>query len=181
LSGSGGKNHNYLNEIENNISYQRKNRTRYMNTDVEINLRYGNEEKNSIEVSPSIGYNTSRSSLRPLQNSNYWNYGGDVDVHLLLAGKFELSSECEFDLRQRIQAFSSNPNQIRWHATLTKTIFKNKSGKFFLIANDILNQNKGYNRNINTNFISEDRYARISQYFLLKFEWSFNQIQGGNK
>ena len=181
VSASGGRNHNYINEIENNISYQRKNRTNFMNSDIELSLRYGNEEKNSLEISPRIGYNISKSTLRPTQNNNYWNYGGDVDLHLILPGKFELSSECEFDMRQRIQAFATNPNQIRWKATMSKTVFNNKSGKFYLIANDILNQNKGFNRNIKSNFISEDRYQRISQYFLLKFEWSYNKMQGGTK
>ena len=33
-------------------------------------------------------------------------------------------------------------------------------------------------RNINNNFITEERYSRISRYFLLKFEWSFNKMPG---
>jgi hypothetical protein len=181
MSVSGGRNNNFINEIENNISYQKKNKTEFMNSDLNISLRYSSEEKNSFEFSPRAGYNRSKSSLRPEQNSNYWNYGGDVEAMIMLPGKLELSSECNFDLRQRISAFISNPNQIKWNASLSKKVFKDKSGKIYLIANDILDQNKGFNRNITSNFISEDRFSRISRYFLLKFEWSYNKMPGQSK
>src|SRR5215208_543358 len=100
FSANGGKNHNFINEIENKLSYQRKNRTRYMTSDFSISMGYSNEEKCEFEMRPRVGYNISESSLRPEQNSNYWNYGGDVEASVLLPGKIELSSECNFDLRQ---------------------------------------------------------------------------------
>jgi hypothetical protein len=97
---------------------------------------------------------------------------------LMLPGKIEMNTDINFDLKQHLDAFASNPNQTIWNASLSKKVFKDKSGKIYLIANDILDQNKGFNRNINTNFISEERYSRISRYLLLKFEWSFNKMPG---
>lgn len=179
VSASGGKNYNFIDEIENGISQKKRNRTEYMNSDLGIDFRIGDEETNSIEFGPVIGYNISKSSLRPLQNSNYWNYGGEIDVLLTLPGKLEFTTNCNLDLRQHISGFAANPSQILWKANLTKKIFKNNSGKLFLIANDILDQNRGFNRRITSNFISEERYSRISRYFLVKFEWSFNKMNGG--
>ena len=97
---------------------------------------------------------------------------------IMLPYKVEFITDCDFDLRQQLDAFGGNPNKTILNLSLSKKVFKDKSGKFYFIANDLLDQNKGFNRTINTNFISEDRYSKISRYFLLKFEWSFNKLPG---
>jgi hypothetical protein len=171
--GNGGRNINFINE--------KRNATNYMNTDFGFALRYNNPDKFSFEINPSAGYNISTSSLLPELKNNYWNYGGRIESTVTLPGKLELSSNCNFDLRQHLVAFQGNPNQIIWNASLSKKVFKNKSGKIYLLANDILDRNKGFNRNISSNFITEDRYSKISRYFLLKFEWSLSKMPGQNK
>lgn len=181
INANGGRNKNFVNEIENNVSYQRSNTTRYFNTELSINLRINKEEKYSLELGPTAGYNRSTSSLNPQQNIHYWQYGGDVEGSIQLPARIEIRSDCEFDFRQQISDFAKTPNQIRWNAQISKAVFKDKSGKFYFIANDILDQNRGFDRNINTNFISENRYSKISRYFLLKFEWTFNKMPGGTK
>jgi hypothetical protein len=131
-------------------------------------------------VGPQVGYNTTESSLMTAIDNNYWNYGGRIDGRVLLPGKIEVMSDCYFNYRQQLAAFRANPNQINWNASLSKQVLKDKSGKVYLVVNDILNQNIGLNRNITSNFISEERYSRISRYFLLKFEWTFNKMPGKN-
>ena len=39
---------------------------------------------------------------------------------------------------------------------------------------------EGFTRTINSSFIIDDRFQKISRYFLLKFEWSFNKMPGGD-
>ena len=155
-----------------------KNKTDYANYNFAASLGYSESEKVSFNLRPSIGYNTSKSSLQPQLNNNYFTYGGQVDGFVMLPGKIELNSDVRFDLRQKLPAFPVNTNIITWNATLGKKVLKDKSGKIMIVANDILDQNKGFNRIINSNIIQEERYDRISQYFLLKFEWSFNQMPG---
>lgn len=157
-----------------------KNKTDYANYNFAISLGYSETDKISFNIRPGIGYNTSKSSLQPQLNNNYFTYGGNIDGFVMLPGKIELTSDVRFDLRQKLEAFPVNTNIITWNGTLGKKVLKDKSGKIMIVANDILNQNKGFNRIINTNIIQEERYDRISQYFLLKFEWSFNKMPGKN-
>jgi hypothetical protein len=148
---------------------------------LELNLGLGYEvtDKYRFNVGPKIAYNRSGSSLQKNINTNYYTYGGRADGYVLLPGKIELSSDVNFDLRQRIASFDQNTNIIQWNGNLSRKIFKDKSGKIIFVANDILNQNKGYNRSINSNFITDDRFLRIARYFLLKFEWTFTKTPGG--
>jgi hypothetical protein len=172
-SGNGGRNMNFNNG--------QKNATNYWNANLEFGLRLNKEDKYSFEVGPHVGYNTTKNSLQPELINNFWNYGGDVESRITFAKKFEFSTDVEVDLRQQLGAFEGNPNQTVWNASLSRKVFKDNSGKIFLIANDILDQRKGFNRNITSNFVSEERYSRISRYFFLKFEWSFNKMPGQEK
>ena len=156
------------------------NRTDYNNFNFSVSTGYHESEKVSFNLRPSIGYNTSKSSLQPQLNNNHFTYGGNLDGFVMLPGKIEFATDVRFDLRQKLPAFPVNTNIITWNATLGKKVLKDKSGRIMIVANDILDQNKGFNRIINTNIIQEDRYDRISRYFLLKFEWSFNKMPGKN-
>ncbi len=169
-SANGGRNINFING--------QRNATKYMNSNFNLSLRYSIPDKKTLEIGPKFGYNTSKSSLNKDFNSNYWNYGGHIYGMIMLPIKVEFITDCDFDLRQQLDAFQGNPNKTILNVSLAKKVFKDKSGKFYFIANDLLDQNKGFNRTINTNFISEDRYSKISRYFLLKFEWSFNKLPG---
>jgi hypothetical protein len=125
-----------------------------------------------------VGYNYSKSSIRTSINNNYFTYGGRLDANVQLPGKFEIQTNVNADLRQHINAFSTNTNIITWNAVVSKKFWKNNAGKLSIVANDILNQNKGFNRTINSTFISDDRFQRVSRYFLLRFEWSFTKSPG---
>jgi hypothetical protein len=170
LNGNGGRNYNFVNG--------RKNTSDYTTYRLGFSVGYDNPDKSSFDIRPEVGYNRSKYSLDPTVNNNYFTYGGAVNGFIMLPGKVELRSDVNFDLRERINAFSTNTNIIQWNASIAKKVFKDKSGKLFLIANDLLDQNRGFTRNINSSFITEDRYSRVSQYFLLKFEWSFNKMPG---
>ena len=175
LNGNGGVSNSFIEQKGHPV----KNTTTYSYISSGLFLGYQESEKKSFHLRPFLGYNTSKSSLQPHLKNNFFTYGGYAEGFVMLPGKLELTSSANFDLRQKLPAFPVNTNIITWNASLARKIFKKKTGKIILEANDILDQNKGFNRIINSNFIQEDRYDRISRYFLLKFEWSFNKMPDG--
>jgi len=174
VNGNGGINNNFIQQGTNVI----KNKTTYNTLNFSISLNYQEEEKKSFEFRPTIGYNISKSSIQPDINNNYFSYGGNISGFIMLPGKLELSSDVNIDLKQKLENFPSNPNFTIWNASLARKIFKKKTGKLIFDANDILNQNRGFNRIINSSFVQEERYNRIARYFLLRFEWTFNKMPG---
>ncbi len=147
----------------------------------EINPEIGYDEPDKVtfRLGPLLAYNATKSSLKTSINNNYFSYGGRAEGYAALPWKLEIRSDINADLRQKINAFASNTNLIVWNAAFSKKVFKKNTGKISLIANDILDENKGFTRTINSSFVSDDRFQRISRYFLLKFEWSFNKMPGG--
>ena len=153
--------------------------TKSYGVNLSVNVGVESEDKFSFDIDPAIGYNFSKSSLSTTINNNYFTYGGRANVSIDLPGKMEFMTDVNADLRQRINAFATNTNLVIWNASLSKKIFKKETGKISFIANDMLDDNKGFTRTINNTFVSDDSFQRISRYFLLKFEWSFNKMPGG--
>ncbi|SHE89946.1 TonB-dependent receptor [Flavisolibacter ginsengisoli] len=170
LNGSGGRNINFING--------QKNQTDYYHYEIAYGIRYEYPEKYSLNINPSLEYNASKSSLNPNFKNNYFAYGGETEGYLMLPGKLELNTDCKVQLYQQLAAFGGNRNIIIWNANLSRKFFKDKSGKIIFAANDLLNKNQGFDRSINSSMISEERFQRISNYYMLKFEWSFNKMPG---
>lgn len=189
VSGQGDK--KIIHEINTNVNGGRsitfintqKSINNYANIELYYGISYSIQDKYNFRIQPKLGRNMSTSSLRKDVNNSYWTYGGRVEGYVMLPWKLELSSDVDFDLRQQIEAFegantNTNTNIILWNAELSRKFFKDKSGKVIFRANDILNQNKGFNRIINSNFVTDQRYQRIAQYFMLSFQWTFTKMPG---
>lgn len=169
---NGGRTVNFLNG--------QRNVNTYANFTLNYRIRYSVQDKYNFSIGPNASRNLSKSSLRPTANNNYWSYGGRVDGYVMLPGKIELSSDLDANLQQKTAAFASNTSIIVWNAELSRKFFKEKTLKVALVAHDILNQNIGFSRMINSNFINEERYDRLARYFLLSVSWTFNKMPGKN-
>jgi hypothetical protein len=139
------------------------------------NLYYEKEKKFSIWFSADFYYHRSWTSLRSDLVTTYWTQDHYVDVNVYLPWKLEMGSSCSFNLRQKTSVFEKNNNSIRWNARLDRKLFKNDVARLRFSVNDILNQNIGFNRNINNNFISERTYDTIRRNFMLSFIWNFSK------
>ncbi|HUC82660.1 MAG TPA: TonB-dependent receptor [Flavisolibacter sp.] len=162
----------------NNLVNSLENRTRSLNLSFGYGLRYEVDQKWALHIRPNIGWSRSESSLNPSARTSFLTYGGNAEGRLNLPWKLEIQSDVNFDWRQRISAFDANPNITYWKAELRKKVFKDNSGIISLVANDILDSYRGFNRIINSNFITEERYQRVGQYFQFKLEWTFNKMGG---
>lgn len=130
------------------------------------------ENKYDFYMSGYANYNRSNSSIRPDVNNNYWSYGSYLDMSLHL-GDYEFYNSVSASFRQATTVFKDNNNMINWEATFSKKIFKDKKSEIKLSAFDILNQNKGINRNTTTTTVTQSTYQTIGQYFLVSFVWNF--------
>lgn len=174
FSANGGRNLNYFNfgnESKENINT-------YTTVSLYYSLRYNIANKLNFSLSPNIARNISKSSLSPATNNNYWSYGGRLYGYVKFKGDIELSTDINANIQQKTSAFPNPTNIIVWNAELRKKFLKKKTFELAVVAYDMLNQNIGFSRTINSNFINEERFDRISRYFLLRATWTFNKMTG---
>jgi len=128
-----------------------------------------------IYTGNSFSYNTSSSSIRHDVNNNYWSVNTYMGLNIQLPGKLEISQSVSASFRQRTEVFKTNNNVITWDAYLAKKIFKDKKSEIRLSAFDILDQNKGVNRNTGSTTVTETTFETLHRYFLVSFVWNFTK------
>lgn len=171
LSGNGGRRVGFVNGIE--------NVTNSYGTTFKPSLSYRWDEHFDLTVGPEVSYNTSQSSLQRNLNVNYFTYGGEANATVELPWKLQLHADARIDVRQKVAGFSGTPNNFLINGYLARKFMKDKSLQLKLTVNDLLNQNVGFDRNFDTNFITEQRYNRIARYFMLRLEWQFSKMGAG--
>ncbi len=133
------------------------------------------EKKYSFSLNPSATYTTSSSSIQQNIKTNYWSFDTDPSIHLYLKHKFQVQTDCDFNLKQKTTVFDNNTNVVFWNAWIGRTFMKKDALLVKITGHDLLDQNIGFNRTVNSNFISENTYTTIKRYFLLSVVWNFNK------
>ncbi|RYY65500.1 MAG: TonB-dependent receptor, partial [Chitinophagaceae bacterium] len=169
LSSNGGRRVNFVNGLE--------NVTNSYGTNFNPNVSYRWDEHFEVSAGPEVSYNISKSTSLP--NVNYFTYGGDLGATVELPWKVQLNVNARIDIRQQVAGFPNTPNNYLVNGYLARKFMKDKSLQLKLTVNDLFNQNVGFDRNFDSNFINEQRYNRIARYFMLRLEWQFNKTGAG--
>ncbi|EOR95317.1 : hypothetical protein [Arcticibacter svalbardensis MN12-7] len=126
-----------------------------------------------IVVNPN--YNSVNASLPNSFDNSGWGLNGEAEMEIFLPAKFSLRMEGLYDYRAKTQSFNKDLNQIIWNSTLNRNFLKDKSLKFSVGVNDLLNQNNGFTRNSFNNMFVQEQYTTIKRYFLCSLSWDFNK------
>jgi hypothetical protein len=180
LNANGGINlstsgNTYFNYVNNQL-----NETHSNNYSGNVSLSKYKEKKYSIYVWGGPSYSTSQSSLQKQLNDNGWGMTANGSVSVYLPGKFEISTDGNYQYKQATQSFSDPFEMFIWNASLAKKFLKSESLRLAVTGNDLLNQNKGFRRTANGNMIIQNTYTSIQRYFMFSLSWDFNKM-GGSK
>jgi hypothetical protein len=92
-----------------------------------------------------------------------------------LPKKFEIGGNCTYNIRQKTSDFDRNLNTTIFNAYVIKKLFKKDALQIKFSVNDIFNQNLGFNRTANSNYINERTYTVLKRYFLVGLIWNFSK------
>jgi hypothetical protein len=129
-------------------------------------------------ISANVSYTTSESSIQQNAGIYYWTYNIRPDLDFYLPLKMQIHTDCDFIFRQKTSAFDNNNNVVLLNAWLGKKLLKGDAMLIKVSVNDLFNQNIGFNRTVNSNFISENTYTTIQRYFMLSAVWNFTKGAG---
>ena len=157
--------------IVNNIT----NVTNSGNYTLSNSLYKSKDKKYELGLQTSVTYTRSISSVQSNIKTNYWTYGVQPNIDVFLPKKFQVHTDVDANFRQKTSAFDFNTNVILWNAWIGKKFLKGDALLLKVSANDLLNQNIGFNRSVNSNFISQNTYSTIQRYVLFSVVWNFNK------
>lgn len=135
-----------------------------------------------LELVTGVRYNLNYADFRDAGQSitrqSTWTLSSDARFDL---GKgFIFRWDFDYLLNQGLAA-GVQQNVALLNASLEKEVFKNKNGIFRLAGFDIFKQNTNVSRNISSNFITDTRTNRLTQYFMLSFTYRLNKFKGAQQ
>ncbi|MFN4084079.1 MAG: outer membrane beta-barrel protein [Bacteroidia bacterium] len=142
-------------------------------------LDYELDEILEFTLGTNYNINGSQSSIRQDAPINFYTASIYSSFRLKLPSSVIISPELDYDIRQRTPEFNRNLNVALLNARISKKVTKSKAWEFSVYAYDILNQNLGFNRNANSNFINERTYQILRRYVL--FGVTYHISGGGAK
>jgi hypothetical protein len=133
------------------------------------------EKKYDFTMDVTFAYTLSKSSINPGVVTHYWTYSFSPGGNLYLPLKFQLHADGEINLRQKTSVFDNNNNVVKLDVWLGKKFLKHDNLLIKVAVNDLLNQNIGFNRTVNSNFISQNTYSTIKRFGMISVVWNFNK------
>ena len=136
-----------------------------------VNLSKSKEKKYDFTIQNDFGLNTNESSIYN-RKIKYNTYTLGLNGSVYLKKVWKLSSDFEFNYRQKTSDFPNNVNNNLWNAQVERT-FHNDEFTVFGTVKDILNQNIGLDRSFYGNTFSEVRNDRLQRFWMIGFRWDF--------
>ncbi|MEP7256394.1 MAG: outer membrane beta-barrel protein, partial [Ferruginibacter sp.] len=162
--------------VSRNISFL--NAQKSVNTNSSYGFSFGiskeKENKYEVSLSPDMSWVRSKSSINNSANANYWQAGIRANVGLTLPKKFRFETDFNFKAKQNDPRFPAKNNYSLWNASLKRFILK-EILEASVSVNDILNENRGYDRNFSNNQYTETYYNTLKRYWMVTLTWNFSK------
>lgn len=141
-------------------------------------VRYEKENKISLSYSPGVTYYDNKSTISTYTTS-YWTGNNELTLELQLPKKFEFGTNADWQIRQKTAVFDQNNSVLRWNAWIGKKMLKKDNLEIRASVFDILNQNVGFSRFAQNNYVTQDNYNTIRRYGMLSVIWNFTHTPAG--
>ncbi len=160
-----------------NVSFVngRENITKSSRIAPAVSIRRYIEKKMGIDLTYNMAFNHSESSINPGAVTSYRTQGVELYLNYRFKKGLQLNTEFEYNYRQKLSPTDRNNNAAVWNFSMEKKILKKQDITVILSVNDILNQRIGFNRDITSNYVSENTYTTVQRYALLSLRWKFSK------
>ncbi|MES2275541.1 MAG: outer membrane beta-barrel protein [Bacteroidota bacterium] len=170
LNANGNKSYNYINN--------QLNATTSNTYGGNLSFSKFKQNKYGFRISAGPGYSFGKTSLQPNINNNGYTFNGNGYFNINLPAKFEITADGNYEYRGKTQSFDETFTKTIINSSIVKTFLKQSNLKLALSCNDLLNQNRGFDRNSYGGTISQNSYTTIKRYFMFSITWDFTQMGG---
>ena len=132
-------------------------------------------DKYNVWLSTSFSLNDSKSSVNTQANAKYWSINLNGSGMKTFAKKYEIGSDISLQLREKDPRFPDANSFTTWNGYILKRFFKENQFELKLQVYDILNENRGYNRNFSSYSYTETYYETLQRFWLLTATWNISK------
>jgi hypothetical protein len=133
------------------------------------------QDKHEVWLSANFSLNDSKSSVNTQANAKYWSINFSGRGRKTFAKKWEIGSDISLQAREKDPRFPDASSFTTWNGQLLKRFFKENQLELKLQVYDILNENRGYNRNFSSYSYTETYYETLQRFWLLTVTWNISK------
>lgn len=143
-----------------------------------LGIGFGGSRENIYNggLSVEVMYNSNYNNLQPEYSNRYWGYSFSPNSDFYLPYGITLNTGLNYSFHGKTKVFMENFHQATWNSSLEKKFLIDKSLSIKLNVNDILDQNRGFNRSINNSQIIQNTYNTIGRYYMVSCLWNFRKF-----
>ena len=141
-----------------------------------VSMRQYVPDKYNFYIGPRFSYNKNNGTVNTAANAKYWAVSGDVNGSVTLKKeRIEIGSNISARFRQKDPRFPANNNYTIWNANIIKRFLKEDKLEIKLTINDILDQNRGYQRNFDSYSFTETYTTTLRRFWLVSAIWNISK------
>lgn len=176
--------------LSSNISYVHSpgfvNDVKYFTNQLQVGEGFKNYLTLSfLEIGAEIGWSYNKVTYEGLDEASSSAKKSSEYSTLSLNGSATAFLPAGFDVKSTIDVSkkygdlaSSNSNSLLWNASINKKFLKDKSLILGIMAFDILNKYRPFNRSVTSNYVEESTFKTISQTFMVTLSYNINRFGG---
>ena len=142
---------------------------------IRVNLGQYTPDKFNLNIGPQFNWNHSVASVNKSANADFWSIDLYGSATVNLPKNIELGSSINSEFRQKDPRFNQNNNYTKLNASVTKRFLKDNQLELKLSVNDILDQNRGYQRNFDSFSFTETFYNSLRRFWLVTLTWNLSK------
>ena len=139
-----------------------------------MNINQYVPDKMNSYFSAEFSWNDSKSTVSTNAAADYWQIELYGNLNKTIK-KFTIGSDLQFEARQKDPRFPQKNSFTRLNASIAKRFLKEDKLELKFQVNDILNENRGYQRDFNSYSYSETTYNTLRRFWLLTATWNISK------
>jgi hypothetical protein len=161
------RNKSFINNAENTSD------TYTMGQGARITWNY--KEKLDFNLAGNINYSIAQYSLQPQNNVNFFTSTVVADITYTFDNGLIIGTEVDYFSNSGL-AEGFNQNFTIWNASISKQVFKNKSGEIKFRVYDGFRQNVGISRTTTETYIQDVSNVVLTRYYMVSFTYNINRF-----
>lgn len=149
-------------------------------------LTYSKEEKFFTSIDLGTVFSNTTNTIQTSRNIRYFSFTPSASVEIYLPHDFEFGTDADYQYTPPVAPYNNSFSRLIWNSYISYKLLPKKNLELKASVNDMLNQNKGYERTTTNNTNTERYFQTLGRYWMLGAVWNFStgpmaQSQAGPK
>ena len=137
-------------------------------------INYSLDEKLYLDLDLGTLFTNTQTTIPNGRDIRFLSFVPSASVTWTLPKNFEISTDADYQYNPPVGPYATPFSRLLWNGSLSYRMLDNKNLTWRFSVNDILRQNRGYERTTTANFNQERNFMTLTRFWMVSMIWNFN-------